>query len=125
MRSKQLDDMLASGKMLLVLDRVTDPGNIGTMLRTADAAGVGGLLLLPDEFVDAVACYTDCFGINGDVDGDGKVTVADAILVARYAISAGELSNEGNALQLADFNCDGFVNIVDTTLIARAALGLN
>ena len=46
MCSKQLDDMLASGKMLLVLDRVTDPGNIGTMLRTADAAGVGGLLLL-------------------------------------------------------------------------------
>lgn len=46
MRSKRLDDFLASGKMLLVLDRVTDPGNIGTMLRTADAAGVGGLLLL-------------------------------------------------------------------------------
>ena len=46
MCSKQLDDMMASGKMLLVLDRVTDPGNIGTMLRTADAAGVGGLLLL-------------------------------------------------------------------------------
>lgn len=46
MRSKRLDDFLASGKMLLVLDRVTDPGNIGTMLRTADATGVGGLLLL-------------------------------------------------------------------------------
>ncbi|WP_417578281.1 TrmH family RNA methyltransferase [Phascolarctobacterium succinatutens] len=46
MRTKRLDDFLASGKMLLVLDRVTDPGNIGTMLRTADAAGVGGLLLL-------------------------------------------------------------------------------
>lgn len=46
MSSKRLDDFLASGKMLLVLDRVTDPGNIGTMLRTADAAGVGGLLLL-------------------------------------------------------------------------------
>lgn len=46
MRCKRLDDFLASGKMLLVLDRVTDPGNIGTMLRTADAAGVGGLLLL-------------------------------------------------------------------------------
>ena len=44
MRSKRLDEFLASGKMLLVLDRVTDPGNIGTMLRTA--AGVGGLLLL-------------------------------------------------------------------------------
>ena len=30
----------------LVLDRVGDPGNIGTMLRTADAAGVGGIILL-------------------------------------------------------------------------------
>ena len=35
MRSKRLDDFLASGKMLLVLDRVTDPGNIGTMLLVA------------------------------------------------------------------------------------------
>lgn len=32
--------------MLLVLDRVGEPGNIGTMLRTADAAGIGGLVLL-------------------------------------------------------------------------------
>ena len=38
--------IIAVCEMRLVLDRVTDPGNIGTMLRTADAAGVGGLLLL-------------------------------------------------------------------------------
>lgn len=41
-----VEDLLATGKMLLVLDRVGDPGNIGTMLRTADAAGLGGLVLL-------------------------------------------------------------------------------
>lgn len=41
-----LEELLATGKMLLVLDRVGDPGNIGTMLRTADAAGLGGLVLL-------------------------------------------------------------------------------
>lgn len=41
-----LEKLLTQGKMLLVLDRVQDPGNIGTMLRTADAAGVGGLVLL-------------------------------------------------------------------------------
>lgn len=46
MQSTQLEDLLASGKMLLVLDRVGDPGNVGTMLRTADAAGLGGLVLL-------------------------------------------------------------------------------
>ena len=41
-----LEELLLSGRMLLVLDRVQDPGNIGTMLRTADAAGVGGVVLL-------------------------------------------------------------------------------
>lgn len=41
-----VEDLLATGQMLLVLDRVGDPGNIGTMLRTADAAGLGGLVLL-------------------------------------------------------------------------------
>ena len=46
MRQPKLENLLASGKMLLVLDRVGDPGNIGTMLRTADAAGIGGLVML-------------------------------------------------------------------------------
>ena len=46
MRQPKLENLLASGKMLLVLDRVGDPGNIGTMLRTADAAGIGGLVFL-------------------------------------------------------------------------------
>ncbi len=46
MRQPKLENLLAGGKMLLVLDRVGDPGNIGTMLRTADAAGIGGLVLL-------------------------------------------------------------------------------
>jgi TrmH family RNA methyltransferase len=33
--------------LLLILDRVADPGNLGTMLRTAAAAGVDGVLLSP------------------------------------------------------------------------------
>lgn len=32
---------------LLILDAIRDPGNLGTMLRTAAAAGVGGVLLGP------------------------------------------------------------------------------
>ncbi|MGC5326333.1 TrmH family RNA methyltransferase [Brevibacillus sp. SYSU BS000544] len=31
--------------LLLVLDEIQDPGNLGTMLRTADAAGVDGVIL--------------------------------------------------------------------------------
>jgi TrmH family RNA methyltransferase len=33
--------------LLLILDRVADPGNLGTMIRTAAAAGAGGVLLSP------------------------------------------------------------------------------
>ena len=46
MQTTSMEQLLAKGKMLLVLDRVGDPGNVGTMLRTADAAGIGGLVLL-------------------------------------------------------------------------------
>lgn len=39
-------DALPGGR-LLVLDGVQDPGNVGTILRTADAFGADGLVLLP------------------------------------------------------------------------------
>lgn len=38
--------------MLLILDRLRDPGNLGSTLRTAEAAGVDGVLLSPGT-VDA------------------------------------------------------------------------
>lgn len=36
---------LPAGKTFLLLDAVQDPGNIGTMIRTADAAGIDAVLL--------------------------------------------------------------------------------
>ena len=38
----------ASGARLLALDGVQDPGNVGTIIRTADAAGFDGVLFSPD-----------------------------------------------------------------------------
>lgn len=38
----------ANPNFLLILDRIRDPGNLGTILRTAAAAGVEGLLLSPE-----------------------------------------------------------------------------
>lgn len=38
---------LPQDKPLVVCDRVADPGNLGTIIRTADAAGFGGIVLLP------------------------------------------------------------------------------
>ena len=37
-----------AGTRLLALDAVQDPGNVGTIIRTADAAGLDGILLGPD-----------------------------------------------------------------------------
>lgn len=40
-----------TAKIWLVAERLRDPGNLGTILRTGDAVGAGGLILL-DECVD-------------------------------------------------------------------------
>ena len=44
--SRTLPERL-DGRRYLVLDGVQDPGNVGTVLRTADALGADGVLLLP------------------------------------------------------------------------------
>jgi RNA methyltransferase, TrmH family len=36
-------------RVAVALDRVRDPGNLGTVLRTADAAGAGGVLLIGES----------------------------------------------------------------------------
>ncbi len=38
----------SAGKLWLVAQAMRDPGNLGTMLRTADAVGAGGVILLDD-----------------------------------------------------------------------------
>jgi len=42
-----LDELLAAGDFILVLDRVSDPGNLGTLLRSAEAAGADLVVLTP------------------------------------------------------------------------------
>jgi TrmH family RNA methyltransferase len=39
------EDLWQRAKVLLVLDSVSDPGNLGTLLRAADASGTDGILL--------------------------------------------------------------------------------
>lgn len=42
-----LDDLrLAGGDLVVVLDRLQDPGNLGTLIRTADAVGAAGVVLV-------------------------------------------------------------------------------
>ena len=43
----RLDDLhLGENALLVVLDRLQDPGNLGTLIRTADAVGASGVILV-------------------------------------------------------------------------------
>ncbi len=40
-----IEELLAGGKILMILESIQDPGNLGTILRTGEAAGIGGILM--------------------------------------------------------------------------------
>jgi RNA methyltransferase, TrmH family len=42
---RQPDQQLEGGKTFLLIDSVQDPGNLGTMIRTADAAGIDAVIV--------------------------------------------------------------------------------
>jgi TrmH family RNA methyltransferase len=44
-----LESKLKSERVILILDRLQDPGNIGTIVRTAEAMGVSTIILLEDS----------------------------------------------------------------------------
>ncbi|HHV60836.1 MAG TPA: RNA methyltransferase [Clostridiaceae bacterium] len=47
-RATKPEDMLHAGSnTILILDALQDPGNLGTIIRTADAGGVSGIILGP------------------------------------------------------------------------------
>ncbi len=45
MESFKFEDIITDNNFLIVLDNIQDPGNMGTIIRTADAAGSNGILL--------------------------------------------------------------------------------
>ena len=61
---------------------------------------------------------------DGDVDGDGEITVRDARLALRQAVGLEGFAPDGGAFISADVNQDADVDVTDARQILRAAVGL-
>ena len=64
-------------------------------------------------------------GINGDINLDGKVTVADAIMLSRYVAEDTTVSITAEGLAAADLNSDGLTTADDVIVLLRSLAGLN
>ncbi len=89
-RSHSLDDTLdavAGAPLLLVLDGVTDPHNLGACLRVADAAGVHAVVAPKDHAA----------GINATVSkvASGAAETVPYLMVTNLARSLNELKERG------------------------------
>jgi len=92
-----LDDVVGRG-LLVVLDAVADPGNLGTIVRTADAAGASAVVL-------TVGC-ADVFGpkaIRAAAGSTYHVPVVDEVEVASLATAC---RSAGQALVGLDGRAD-------------------
>lgn len=120
---------------LLILERVQDPGNLGTLFRTAEAAGAGGILMdgeTADVYQPKVvrstmgAVFRVPFAVSRDLRADaGKLKTLGYTLYAAHlkgsedydriaypAKAAYLLGNEGNGLTEALTACaDGRLRI--------------
>lgn len=65
-------------------------------------------------------CVTVANYIPGDVDGDGKVTTKDSILIRRYLLGGWNITINEDA---ADVDKDGKITVKDSILIRRYLLG--
>ena len=48
MKNNSLSDMLAGNPLLILVENLQDPGNLGTILRMGEGAGVTGVIMSPN-----------------------------------------------------------------------------
>lgn len=78
-------------------------------------ASIQGLLVLPLLFAASVPAVQGQTLTPCDVNQDGKINVADVMMVVNEALGAGPATS--------DLNNDGVVNVIDVQITIEAALG--
>ena len=78
---------------------------------------IDGELFVLDNFLDSLRVYPKEVPGKGDVNADGKIDIADVILICRYIMGDAVLS--GTEFAAADINNDGKVNAADGVLLCQ------
>ena len=128
-------DKIVYGEKFLVLNGLADPGNIGTVLRTADAVGISGVYLCGCCDIYNPKTVRSTMGSLFRVPIEDRMTYADAVAALKAAgvsvyasvvdkdaeslrgfnfppCSAVVIGNEGNGLSDDDVKlCDGRITI--------------
>ena len=107
-----LDTLVASARLLVVLHQVRDPGNAGTAIRTADAAGADGVVL--------TAGSVDAHNPKAVRSSAGSVFHLPVAADAQFGDLAGACRERG--VRLVAAAADGAVLHTDANLGGRTAL---
>ena len=143
----QLTELDLTNNPLIPFDSITaeGPGSVGTGYvgtafaavaygdegyhfaewRTEDGGFISDDHILYADETDAtriVAVFEQDEFMPGDVNGDGEVTLEDALLVMRAALELTEFT-PGQA-EAAEMNGDGIINLADALLILRLPMGI-
>lgn len=109
---KQLKDAVFDGGLLVILDTIKDPGNMGTIIRTADAAGCEGVII-PEGCVDVYNPKV----LRSTMGSVFHVPVYHCCSMAEAMDIAGK-----NGYLLYASHLEGSVSIYEADLSARIAL---
>lgn len=113
--SWQWCDLISCQKPIVVLDRIQDPGNLGTLVRTADCADVGGIVLLKgsvDLFNDKVLRSTM-----------GAIFSVPVLENMEWENVKKELSDFGYEILATSIHGDTFYDDIDYTVPKAIVIG--
>ena len=76
------------------------------------------------QYLDGYVSLSKKPPLDGDLNGDGKVTVSDAILLARIVAEDSTLTVTPVMMEAADYDRDGYITVEDTVKLLRVLVGL-
>ncbi len=78
--------------------------------------------VVPETLSNVVAHFSGSAATPGDADGNGSVSIADAVLTLRYTM--GLVGEDALELANADIDGNGSVTVADAVTILRTAMGI-